>query len=162
MCRTSNRVYFLLLLLSILHRSCIISSFISSSSATTKVRSDSPSHDTYTYTYSTFSTRHHTHDLSSSNQDEHDEQPNEQDTIRVRIWQALSSNGELSMKQLGTIVGERRLGDLKSHLTHVQRQAKTFGNKSKEWKERRGLKDGVKGVKIKTRVEKGLVYIRLD
>lgn len=63
----------------------------------------------------------------------------EDDTIRVRIWRALvaAAGDELSLRQLGSIVGERK--DLKSHLVHVEKQAKTIGNKSKEWRERRGL-----------------------
>ena len=90
------------------------------------------------------------------------------DTIRVRIWKALgSSEKELSLKELGTIVGERHLGDLKFHLAHVEKQAQTFGNKSKEWKERRGLLRGDtrkrKQVKIrKRRGNTGTVYIWLE
>ena len=88
----------------------------------------------------------------------------ELDTIRVRIWKALSSsNGkELSMRQLGSIVGERRIGDLKSHLVHVEKQAKTLNNKSKEWKHRRGLNEKRKKAKIIKRREKGgMVHIKL-
>jgi hypothetical protein len=88
----------------------------------------------------------------------------ELDTIRVRIWKALSSsNGkELSMRQLGSIVGERRIGDLKSHLVHVEKQAKTVNNKSKEWKQRRGLNEKRKKAKIIKRREKGgMVHIKL-
>ena len=85
------------------------------------------------------------------------------DTVRVMIWRALSSHDELSMRELGSLVGERRMGDLKSHLVHVEKQAKTFGNKSKEWKVRRGLKDGIKRVKIKKRKDaKGVLHIRLE
>lgn len=61
------------------------------------------------------------------------------ETIRVRIWRALADGEELSLTQLSKIVGERRLGELRSHLTHVERQAKTLGNKSNEWRLRRGL-----------------------
>ncbi|KAL7523300.1 hypothetical protein ACHAXR_000116, partial [Thalassiosira sp. AJA248-18] len=63
----------------------------------------------------------------------------EKDTIRVRIWRALASGDELSMTQLCKQVGERNRGDLRSHLKHVERQAKTIRNKSSEWRERRGL-----------------------
>ena len=87
------------------------------------------------------------------------------DTVRVRIWKALASaDKELSLKQLGAIVGERHLGELKSHLVHVEKQAKTFGNKSREWKERRGLLVGKrKQAKIQKRKgEKGMVYIWLE
>ena len=59
------------------------------------------------------------------------------DTIRVRIWRALASGQELSLKQLGKVVGERK--DLKSHLVHVEKQAKNLKNKKKEWFQRRGL-----------------------
>ena len=33
----------------------------------------------------------------------------------------------------------RRMGELRSHLVHVERQAKTLRNKSDEWRIRRGL-----------------------
>jgi hypothetical protein len=95
------------------------------------------------------------------------------DTIRVRIWRALvSANGEeISLQQLGSLVGERKFSDLRSHLTHVERQANTFANKSAEWKERRGLvKDagngtakGVSKVKIKSRNgNRNKIFIRLQ
>jgi len=71
--------------------------------------------------------------------EEKDGEGNTMDTIRVRIWRALASGEELSLKELGAIVGERRLGELKSHLTHVEKQAKTIKNKKDQWKERRGL-----------------------
>ncbi len=87
------------------------------------------------------------------------------DTIRVRIWKALvssSCNGEeLSIRQLGSLVGERRLGDLKSHLVHVEKQAKTVGNKSKEWKQRRGLEEATTKAKIVKRMVKGVQFIKL-
>ena len=63
----------------------------------------------------------------------------ENDTIRVRIWRALASGEELTMTQLCKQVGERNRGDVRSHLTHVERQAKTIMNKSDEWRIRRGL-----------------------
>ena len=62
-----------------------------------------------------------------------------EDTIRVRIWRALAGGDELSLSQLGQAVGERRLGELRSHLSHVERQSKTLRNKSDDWKVRRGL-----------------------
>ena len=61
------------------------------------------------------------------------------DTLRVRIWRALACGEELSLSQLSSIVKERRVGELRSHLTHVQRQCKTLSNKSNEWRIRRGL-----------------------
>lgn len=61
------------------------------------------------------------------------------DTIRVRIWRQLADGKELSLSQLSNAVGERRLGELRSHLTHVEKQAKTIRNKSDEWRTRRGL-----------------------
>jgi hypothetical protein len=67
------------------------------------------------------------------------EEDEAEDTIRVRIWRALASGDELSLSQLGRAVGERRLSELRSHLQHVERQAKTLRNKSDEWKVRRGL-----------------------
>lgn len=86
---------------------------------------------------------------ADANQDEdkhntnHVDDPNladdpEKDTIRVRIWIALAPGDELSMTQLSKQVGVRR-GDLRSHLTHVERQAKTIRNKKNEWRVRRGL-----------------------
>jgi len=87
----------------------------------------------------------------------------EADTVRVRIWRALSTHTELSMKQLSMIVGERSMGNLKSHLGHVEKQAKSFQSKSKEWKERRGLLEIAKrGKIIKRKGAKGIVYIRLE
>jgi hypothetical protein len=69
--------------------------------------------------------------------DDGDSEEENEDTIRVRIWRALASGEELSLKQLGSIVGERK--NLRSHLGHVEKQAKTLKNKSNEWRERRGL-----------------------
>lgn len=68
-----------------------------------------------------------------------EEEEGAEDTIRVRIWRALASGDELSLSKLGQAVGERRLGELRSHLVHVERQAKTLRNKSVDWKVRRGL-----------------------
>ncbi|KAK1747897.1 hypothetical protein QTG54_001860 [Skeletonema marinoi] len=65
------------------------------------------------------------------------------DTIRVRIWRQLADGKELSLSQLSNAVGERRLGELRSHLTHVEKQAKTIRNKSDDWRTRRGLSSGV-------------------
>jgi hypothetical protein len=101
------------------------------------------------------------------------EESKENDTIRVRIWKALvaTRGQEVSLKQLGAMVGLRNIGDLRSHLTHVERQAKTFGNKSDEWKQRRGLmvdsNDGttspIQKVKLKSRRgDRGLTFIRLQ
>ena len=64
---------------------------------------------------------------------------NVSDTVRVRIWRALASGEELTLKQLGRIVGECQLGNLSDHLSHVEKQAKTLKNKNPQWKERRGL-----------------------
>ncbi|KAL7499270.1 hypothetical protein ACHAWT_006891 [Skeletonema menzelii] len=65
------------------------------------------------------------------------------DTIRVRIWRQLADGKELSLSELSNAVGERRLGELRSHLTHVEKQAKTIRNKSNEWRVRRGLSPAV-------------------
>lgn len=62
-----------------------------------------------------------------------------EDTIRVRIWRELASGKEMTLKQLGVAVGERRIGELKSHLVHVEKQSKTLTNKSIQWRQRRGL-----------------------
>ena len=61
------------------------------------------------------------------------------DTIRVRIWRVLATGKEYSLKELGTAVGERRSGELRHHLQHVAKQAQTLRNKSRSWRERRGL-----------------------
>ena len=89
----------------------------------------------------------------------------EKDTIRVRIWKALvsSNNKEISLTQLCKLIGVRNKGDVRSHLIHVERQAKTIQNKSNEWRVRRGLlpiniddtdtkvSGGIKKLKIKRR-----------
>lgn len=79
--------------------------------------------------------------LKSKKEDE-DVAPSEEgelDTVRVRIWRQLADGKELSLAQLSNAVGERKLGNLRSHLTHVEKQAKTIRNKSDEWRMRRGL-----------------------
>jgi hypothetical protein len=79
------------------------------------------------------------------------------DTVRVRIWRVLASGEEMTLKQLGSAVGERRLGDLKAHLTHVEKQAKTLGSKSPEWRIRRGLSgDNVQTInKMRLQIRRG-------
>lgn len=71
-----------------------------------------------------------------------------EDTVRVRIWRALAPGGEMSLPELTEAVNAGSGGgdrvrithsDLRYHLSHVERQAKTLGNKSGEWRERRGL-----------------------
>jgi hypothetical protein len=75
-------------------------------------------------------------DVAPSGKDSYSE---ELDTVRVRIWRQLADGKELSLTQLSNAVGERKLGNLRSHLTHVEKQAKTIRNKSDEWRVRRGL-----------------------
>ena len=79
--------------------------------------------------------------LKSKEEDEDVAPPEEGelDTVRVRIWRQLADGKELSLTQLSNAVGERKLGNLRSHLTHVEKQAKTIRNKSDEWRMRRGL-----------------------
>ena len=104
-----------------------------------------------------------------TNQNDNDGFEEINDTIRVRIWRALAPGDELTLKQLGSIVGERQLGDLKDHLSHVEKQAKTLKNKSNQWRERRGLVSiyGDNNRKIEKlrlitrRGKKNIVYIRL-
>ena len=84
----------------------------------------------------------------------------------------------MSLSELGNTVGERRMGELRSHLVHVERQAKTLRNKSDEWRIRRGIvrpgdiKSGDKSLlgpfafkkKIRLKMRKGKgndVFIRL-
>lgn len=83
------------------------------------------------------------------------------DTIRVRIWRALANYDELTLKQLGALVGEKNLGDLQSHLDHVLKQAKTFQNKSDEWKRRRDVLF-VKSVKDSVNVGESLKLNNTD
>ena len=110
-----------------------------------------------------FSKKHEQQKKDHGNQDGPKDEE-ERDTIRVRIWKALSSSygEELSMRQLGSIVGERRIGDIKSHLVHVEKQAKTIGNKSQEWKQRRDIEERTKKIKIvKRRKANGMIYVKL-
>ena len=81
--------------------------------------------------------------INNTNNNNNNTQPDEEekDTIRVRIWKALvsSNNKEISLTQLCKLIGVRNKGDVRSHLIHVERQAKTIQNKSNEWLVRRGL-----------------------
>lgn len=122
----------------------------------------------------------HTSNKYNKNEDrDDDDNDTPDDTIRVRIWRALAKHRELSLKELGSLVGERNLGDLQSHLAHVSRQAKTFGKKSNEWKLRRNvlfesssINDNIdsasakklrKKVKIlKRRGPRGQLFIRIE
>ncbi len=96
-------------------------------------------------------------------------QPEPEDTVRVRIWRALTASPgtELSLKELGVQVGERRTGELKDHLKHVTKQSETLRNKSHEWKERRGLPatmDTKRTDKLRIRIRKGKkneIYVKL-
>jgi len=83
------------------------------------------------------------------------------DTIRVRIWRALASGEELSLRQLGSAVGERRQGELRSHLKHVEIQAQTLRNKSVEWRVRRGLDPATSSLRLVTRQQKKDIFVRL-
>lgn len=99
----------------------------------------------------------------TSPEETNDQYDLEIDTVRVRIWRILSMKKEMSLRQLGCAVGERNIGDLKSHLLHVEKQAKTIGNKSDEWKIRRGISPKVRKAKLMSRKgEKGLTYIKMD
>ena len=110
-------------------------------------------------------------DEDESNNSNNTQQP-EVDTIRVRIWRALAesskSKEEISITQLSKRLGENK-SDVRSHLKHVERQAKTIRNKSDEWRARRGLSpaDGSSGgvpkkVQLKKRRgAKNEVFIRL-
>jgi hypothetical protein len=73
------------------------------------------------------------------------------DTVRVRIWRILMENGEMSLKDLSRAVNEKPT-DVKFHLQHVEKQAKTLANKSSEWRERRGIPAGTRTVKVKKRL----------
>ncbi len=90
------------------------------------------------------------------------------DTVRVRIWRALAASfgEELTLKQLGAEVGERRVGELRNHLKHVQKQSETLRNKNSEWKERRWLPtlDTKRTDKLRVTIRRGKkneIYIKL-
>lgn len=59
------------------------------------------------------------------------------ETIRVKIWRALVTGNEMTLKELGEAIGQHQ--GLKSHLMHVTRQAETLKNKSNDWRKRRGF-----------------------
>ena len=95
-------------------------------------------------------------------------EPEPVDTVRVRIWKALAASPgkEMTLKELGAQVGERRTGELKDHLKHVTKQSETLRNKSSEWKERRGLPtvDTKRTDKLRIRIRKGKkneIYVQL-
>ena len=83
------------------------------------------------------------------------------DTVRVRIWRALASGEELSMRELGAAVGERRQGELRAHLKHVEKQAQTLRNKSIRWRERRGLDPDTCRARLVTRTKQKEIFLRL-
>lgn len=95
------------------------------------------------------------------NKDDDDDDNVGQDTIRVRIWRALASGKELTLKELGAVAGERRQGELRAHLQHVEKQAQTVRNKSAKWRERRGLDSKVEKCKLLTRTKKNITFVRL-
>ena len=87
-----------------------------------------------------------------------------EDTIRVRIWQALASGEELSLAALSRAVGVRSFGDLRAHLRHVERQACTLSTKSGTWRRRRGLpaeSARTKRLRLQKRYVKKAVYYKL-
>lgn len=103
------------------------------------------------------------HSVFLTSPETNDQYDLEVDTVRVRIWRTLSMKKEINLRQLGYAVGEKNIGDLKSHLLHVEKQAKTIGNKSDEWKIRRGISSEVRKAKLMRRKgEKGLTYIKMD
>ena len=94
--------------------------------------------------------------------------PEPDDTFRVRIWRVLAASfgEELTLKQLGAEVGERRTGELRNHLKHVKKQSESLRNKNNEWKERRGLEiSAIKRTdKLRVRIRRGKkneIYIKL-
>jgi hypothetical protein len=70
------------------------------------------------------------------------------DTVRVRIWRTLIDGRERNLKDLSRCVGVKP-ADVRHHLKHVEKQAKTLPNKSLQWRERRGLPASVKTAKLK-------------
>lgn len=148
-----------MLLIVMVHTSILISTADSFSPIVITIKDISIRSETSCF----FSKKHEQQKKDHGNQDGPKDEE-ERDTIRVRIWKALSSSygEELSMRQLGSIVGERRIGDIKSHLVHVEKQAKTIGNKSQEWKQRRDIEERTKKIKIvKRRKANGMIYVKL-
>jgi len=77
----------------------------------------------------------------------------QEDTVRVRIWRALvaQKGREMSLAQLSSTLGERR-SDVRHHLSHVEKQCKTLQSKSEAWRLRRGLPaDNTNKLRITTR-----------
>ena len=103
----------------------------------------------------------------------------EDDTIRVRIWRALSTGEEMSLSKLSAAISisskstttPLSQSDLRYHLKHVERQARTISNKSIEWRKRRGLiptNDNIKKNHNKLRVhfrrdkkKRNQLYVRI-
>jgi hypothetical protein len=54
--------------------------------------------------------------------------PEEEETIRARIWRAPADGEERTLQDLGKAIGHSR--DLRSHLKHVARQAETLSETS--------------------------------
>jgi DNA-binding MarR family transcriptional regulator len=99
-------------------------------------------------------------DDNNDDDDDDDDDDDELDTIRVRIWRVLmercSSDAYdggkrmISLKDLSKALNEK-ISDVKHHLQHVEKQSKTLANKSTEWKERRGIPNEKRNVKLKKR-----------
>ena len=95
-------------------------------------------------------------------EEKNNEEEGGNDTVRVRIWNTLmaaaitNGGGEsiMTVKELSKLLNEKP-PDVKFHLLHVQKQAKTLANKSGEWRERRGIPTTVKMVKIQKKLLAG-------
>ena len=100
--------------------------------------------------------------LKASRDDLSLEEPD--DTIRVRIWRALATGREMSLAELSKLVGESR-SDVRHHLGHVEKQAKTLASKSSEWRVRRGLSPDEYKARVQRRRGKGKrqeTFVRLS
>ena len=90
--------------------------------------------------------------LTAFHHDDYDEEPD--DTVRVRLWKALVDGTERSLTELSVTLNETR-SDIRFHLTHVEKQAKTLSSKSSEWRLRRNVLHSSMKLKLTKRIGKG-------
>ena len=87
------------------------------------------------------------------------------DTVRVRIWRALIDGREMSLMDLSKAVNQKP-PEVKFHLQHVEKQAKTLANKSTEWRQRRNIPPSTRTIKLKKRAvskkKRKELYYKLD
>ena len=81
-----------------------------------------------------------------------DEEPD--DTVRVRLWKALADGTERSLTELSVTLNETR-SNIRFHLTHVEKQAKTLSSKSTEWRLRRSVPNSSMKLTLTKRIGRG-------